>query len=105
MAAEEESKWWRNPQGIVAACTIVAMILTFFYIRERQMWENSNRIAAVELRGDKAIISVNTRFERIESDLKEQRDRINFLERKIDRLEIKDDEQEEKIKGLSTSHQ
>jgi hypothetical protein len=86
--SEEESKWWRNPQGIVSMATIFTLVVGFFWVREKQMWENSNRIANVETRGDKAIISVNTRFERIEQVLAEQRDRINFLERKEDRIEI-----------------
>ena len=64
------------------------MVLTFFYVRERQMWDTSMRIGAVELRGDKAILQVNQRFERIETIVGEQRDRINFLERKNDRIEI-----------------
>jgi hypothetical protein len=37
---------------------------------------------------DKAIASFSQRFERIEQDLSEQRDRVNFMERKLDRIEI-----------------
>jgi hypothetical protein len=56
----EEGKWYQSPQGIVAAATIATMILGFFYVRERQMWENSNRIQSIEQRGDKAIASFAT---------------------------------------------
>ena len=81
--------------------TIAAMVLTFFYIRERQMWENSSRISAIEQRGDKAIVSITTRLERIEAVLSEGRDRVNFMERKIDHLEfdvkeLKDDKAKQK---------
>lgn len=68
--------------------TIAAMILGAFYVRERLMWENSQRIQNLEQRGDKAIAAFSTRFERIEQVLSEQRDRLNFLERKIDHLEF-----------------
>jgi hypothetical protein len=105
MAEEPEPRWWSNPQGILSMATIFTLVVGFFWVREKQMWENSNRIANVETRGDKALISVNTRFERLETLLGELKDRENFLERKIDRLEVKDEELEQKIKGWQQPYQ
>jgi hypothetical protein len=101
----EEDKWYKSPQGIVSVATIFTLIVGFFWVREKQMWENSARIASVELRGDKALISVNTRFERIEQAISDQRDRGNTLERRIDRLEIMNHELEEKLKGYQHPNQ
>jgi predicted RNase H-like nuclease (RuvC/YqgF family) len=101
----EEDKWYRSPQGVLSAATIFTLVVGFFWVREKQMWENSARIAAVETRGDKAIISVNTRFERLEQVVGELKDRENFLERKIDRLEVKNEELEAKIKGWQQPYQ
>jgi phage shock protein A len=84
----EEQKWWKQPQGLVAAATILVMVLGFFYVREKIMWEQSARIAAVEKRGEAAIGSVTTRFERLEQAISQLRDQVNFLERKIDHLEF-----------------
>lgn len=86
---EEDQRWWKNPQGILSMATIFTLVVGFFWVREKQMWENSSRITAIEQRGDKAIISVGTRLERIETVLSEGRDRLNSLERQIDRLETK----------------
>jgi hypothetical protein len=101
----EEGKWYANPQGIVAAITIATMVLGFFYIRERQMWENSQRIQNLEQRGDKAIASLAARFERIEQVLSEERDRLNFLERKIDHLEFDVKELKEDKKAWQQPYQ
>jgi chromosome segregation ATPase len=64
------------------------MILGFFYVREKLMWEQSSRIEAVEKRGESAIAAANTRFERLEQTISQLRDQVNFLERKIDHLEF-----------------
>lgn len=101
----EEPKWYKNPQGLVAAATIASMVLAFFYVRERAMWEISSRITAVENRGTNAIGEAGKRLERAENSIVEVRDRINFLERKIDRLELKEADIEERLKGLNSSHQ
>ena len=82
-----EQQWWKHPQGIVAAITIAAAVLGFFYVREKVMWEQSSRIEANEKRGDSAINSFNTRFERAEQVIMQLREQLNFLERKIDHLE------------------
>lgn len=63
-------------------------MLTFWFTREKQMWEANSRISAVESRGANAILSVDARLQRIETLLSEERDRANFLERKNDRIEI-----------------
>ena len=91
---EQERKWWRNPQGLVAAATVATMVLGFFYVRERQMWEVSSKINSIERRGDSAILATSTRAERMEAFMGSLRDQVNFLERKIDRLETKIAEQE-----------
>lgn len=83
-----DSQWWKNPQGLVAAATICVMVLGFFYVREKLMWEQSSRIDNVEKRGESAIAQANARFERIEQAVSQLRDQVNFLERKIDRLEF-----------------
>jgi flagellum-specific peptidoglycan hydrolase FlgJ len=84
----EPVKWWLNPQGIWAALAAAAMVLGFFYVREQRMWEQSARITTLETRGEGAITRMDTRFERFESALSSINDRVNFLERKIDRLEL-----------------
>jgi hypothetical protein len=101
----EENKWYLSPQGWVAVLTVTAMVFGAFLVRERQMWENSSRIAAIELRGDKAIVSITTRLERIEQSLGEGRDRLNFLERKIDHLEFDVKELKEDKKGYQQPYQ
>lgn len=68
--------------------SVTAMVFGAFLVRERQLWEHGAQIASVEDRGNKAILSFNQRFERLEQILSEQRDRVNFLERKIDHLEF-----------------
>ncbi len=83
-----ETKWWKNPQGLVAATTIIVMILGFFYVREKLMWEQSSRIKTVEDRGATVISQFATRFERLEQTVSQTRDQVNFLERKIDHLEF-----------------
>ena len=70
---------------MIAICTT---FLGAFYVRERQLWEHGTQLASVEARGDKAIATFNARFERMEQVLSENRDRLNFLERKIDHLEF-----------------
>ena len=84
----EENKWFLSPQGWVAVIAIATTFLGAFYVRERQLWEHGTQLAIVEARGDKAIASANARFERMEQILSEQRDRLNFLERKIDHVEF-----------------
>ena len=93
--AREARKWFSSPQNLVATATIVTMILGFFYVRERQMWEMSNRISALEGRGEKAITDAHTRFSEVnarfgvlESSFNSLRDQINFIERKIDHTEF-----------------
>ena len=93
-SSETREKWWKNPQGIVATATIAAMVLGFFYVREKQMWEMSSRILALENRGDNAITRADARLAAIEQVLSALRDQVNFLERKIDRVEAKLAEQE-----------
>lgn len=83
----ESAKWYKNPQGIMSAATIFTLIIGFFWVREKSMWEMSARISSLENRGATAIAAGDVRFGRMEGwfgDLKEQ---VNFLERKIDRLE------------------
>lgn len=84
----EEPKWFLSPQGWVAVIAIISTFLGAFYVRERQLWEHGTQLAIVEARGDKAIVAANARFERMEQMLSENRDRLNFLERKIDHLEF-----------------
>jgi hypothetical protein len=84
----EENKWWKNPQGVWAILAIAAMVLGFFYVREQRMWEQSARISTLESRGESAISRMEVRFDRIEATLGSINDRTNFLERKIDRLEL-----------------
>jgi hypothetical protein len=84
----EENKWFLSPQGWVAVIAIASTFLGGFYIRERQLWEHGTKLIAIEARGDAAIASMNARFERMEQVLSENRDRLNFLERKIDHLEF-----------------
>lgn len=92
--SETTTKWWLNPQGIWAILAIAAMVLGFFYVREQRMWEQSARIATIETRGDGAITRADGRFERIENALSSVNDRVNFLERKIDRLELLEQKKE-----------
>lgn len=92
--SEQREKWWKNPQGIVASGTIIAMVLGFFYVREKQMWDVSSRLAAVENRGENAISRADARLAAIEQVLSNLRDQVNFLERKIDKIESKLAEQE-----------
>ena len=84
-----EIPWYKSPQQLVAAATIISMILAFFYLREKAMWEVSNKLHVLELRGDSAILKVDARFERGENFISSLRDQVNFLERKVDRLETK----------------
>jgi hypothetical protein len=86
---EVSKRWWANPQGIVAAITIATAILGFFYVRERQLWEHHSQIINIEERGMKAIDQANDRFERMEATVTALRDQINFLERRMDRIEVK----------------
>jgi hypothetical protein len=98
---EQETRWWRNPQGIVSAATIFTLVVGFFWVREKSMWEMSARIAALELRGSNSIAAAGTRLERTETMISTLRDQINFLERKIDRLELVLAEVEESRKQKS----
>ena len=107
-----EQKWWRNPQGIVAVLTIGTLILGFFYVREKQMWEQSSRIEANEKRGATAIsdfnerfstversvtdiqnqranavTQINTRFERLEQTVNDIRNQLTYLEKKTEYVE------------------
>ena len=50
--------------------------------------------STLEARGEAAISRVDTRVERIEQVMGSMRDQINFLERKIDRLELLEQKKE-----------
>ena len=75
-----EDKWYKHPQGIVSAIAIVTTILGFFYIREKQMWEQSAAIRANEQRGAVAIAAFRGEVDAI-------RDKIAIMERAIWELE------------------
>ena len=95
----ENPIWYRDPRGIASAIVIVSTLAGFFLVRERQLWDQSTRIAAVESRGDKAILQVDARFQRHEEWLAQLKEQVNFLERKIDALEYKAAEAERWRKG------
>jgi hypothetical protein len=97
----QDTKWYKNPQGIVSAATIFTLVIGFFWVREKSMWEMSARIAALELRGSNSIAAAGTRLERAEAAMSALKDQINFLERKIDRLELVLAEVEESRKQKS----
>lgn len=69
---EPQDPWWNNPQGLMAALTIASMILAFFYIREKQLWDVSARMFSVE------------------KDITTIKEEVNSFQRKIDQIENKD---------------
>jgi hypothetical protein len=83
----EEVKWWRYPQGIVAAATVVAMVLGFFYVRERQLWEQGVRISSLEARGEKAIYRIEGKLEQLDKSHMSFREKVTELEYRIRDLE------------------
>lgn len=61
----DPDRWWYNPQGIVAAMTIGAMILGVFYVRERQLWEDKLAIDSLKARGEAAILESKSELEKL----------------------------------------
>ena len=72
--------WWRHPSGIVSAATIATMILGFFYVREKQLWEQNAAIRTNEQRGTVAIASFRAEVDAL-------REKLNAMERSIWELE------------------
>ena len=81
--SEEEQKWWLDPRGLVASLTIAAMVLGFFYVRERQMWQYGLQIDNLEKRGEHAINRMDGMMDRLT-------ERLSQVELKVDRLEQKE---------------
>jgi hypothetical protein len=78
-----EPKWWMQPQGLAAAATILVMILGFFYVRERQMWEQALRITTLEMRGEKAIVRIDGKMEQLDKAHMSLRDKVVELEYRV----------------------
>jgi hypothetical protein len=79
----EDPRWWHHPQGIVAAITIATAILGFFYVREKQLWEQSILIKALQARGEAAITRMDAKHDKLEMGIYELRDRVRTLEYKL----------------------
>lgn len=67
--SESEARWYRNPQGIVAAIAIATTVLGFFYVRERQLWEDKVAIESLETRGRDAILDFRIQMEKMQVQL------------------------------------
>lgn len=96
-SAADPDPWWRDPRGWVAMGTILTMVLGFFYVRERQMWEQSAAIKGVEARGAAAILEYKTEHEKLvlkvlalERDLWNLESRIGKEEKRGNRRDEKE---------------
>jgi hypothetical protein len=85
----EPIKWWTQVQGLAAAAAIATTLFGLFYVRERQLWEQSTKLAAVELRGEKAIARIDAIVNEQAKAHDDLRDRILALEYKF--LELQRD--------------
>jgi len=94
----EEGKWWKSPQGIAAAATVVAMLFGFWFSREKQMWEYGAHLEALDARGSNAISQAGGRLERVEQLIGSLKEQLSTMDRKIDRIDILQREHDAKRK-------
>lgn len=78
-----EEKWWTHPQGIVAALAILTTVLGFFYIRERQLWEDKVAIESLETRGGAAILESKASVEKLHIEIDALRREVWELEKRL----------------------
>ena len=104
---DERKTWWRDPAKIAAVVTIIAMVGTFIYTREKQLVILNERINTFEARAEsrrqeitsmiesnkqmtvlneRAIQTVNDRVTNDERLIGENSNRITRMEAIIDRL-------------------
>jgi hypothetical protein len=57
--------WWRDPTKIAAVVTVIAMMGTFIYSRERQLVILSERILTFEERANKRVEEFNEKVENV----------------------------------------
>ena len=75
--------WFKNPQTLIALISVATMVLGFFYVRERQLWEHGRNIDAIENRGQTAIMRVDDKLTEMEKMIYLMKDRIDVLEYKM----------------------
>jgi ABC-type siderophore export system fused ATPase/permease subunit len=104
---DENKAWWRDPAKIAAVVSVIAIVGTFIYSRERQLLILSERILTFEERANKRVEEFNEKVENVkqltlineravqtmneritndESLIRENSNRITRMEAIIDRL-------------------
>ena len=86
---EEAQQWWRNPSGIIAAVTVMTLVLGFFYAREKQLWEDKMAIAGLEERGKAAIMRFEVELEKVRVQLGSMQQTLWELDKRIEAREWK----------------
>ena len=91
---EDLVPWYKDPRGIVSAIAIATTVLGFFYIREKQMWEQSKALESIEARGAAAILEFKLQQEKMWLLLNAQQRAIWELEHAVKIKPKKVDENE-----------